>query len=165
NIVPIYEVGEHDGQPYFSMKYIEGGSLAAARAAPRVAAQLVATVARAVHHAHQRGILHRDLKPGNILLDAAGQPHVTDFGLAKRVESESDLTTSGDTMGTPAYMAPEQAAGKMRQMTTTADVYSLGVILYELLAGRVPFRGATAMEVLDQVRHAEPIAPRVVNAA
>src|SRR4051794_40428018 len=122
NIVPIFELGEYQGQPYFSMKLIEGGSLAQALASGRCpptgkdaqprAAQLVARVARAVHHAHQRGLLHRDLKPGNILLDAQGQPHITDFGLAKRVEGNSATTQSGAVVGTPSYMAPEQALGK-----------------------------------------------------
>jgi hypothetical protein len=162
NIVPIYEIGEHEGHQYFSMKLIEGGSLAAQLAAlrgePRRAAQVVATVARAVHHAHQRGVLHRDLKPANILLDAAGQPHVTDFGLAKRAESSSGLTQSGALVGTPAYMPPEQAAGQ-RGLTVTADVYSLGAILYELLTGRPPHQGNTALDTALQVIADEPVPP------
>jgi len=169
NIVPIYEVGEHEGRHYFSMKLVEGGSLSERISNPKLpisdreAAMLLATVARAVHHAHQRGLLHRDLKPGNILLDAQGQPHVTDFGLAKRIEGDSSLTLSGTIVGSPNYMAPEQAAGA-RQLTTAADVYSLGAVLYELLAGRPPFLGATVMETLQKVINEEPVAPSKVNA-
>jgi WD40 repeat protein/tRNA A-37 threonylcarbamoyl transferase component Bud32 len=171
HIVPIYEVGEHQGQHYFTMRLIEGGSLGASGAAsarrwgvPRAAAQLVAQVARAVHHAHQHGILHRDLKPANILLDAHGRPHVTDFGLARRVEGPGQ-TQSGTLLGTPAYMAPEQAAGK-KGLTVAADVYGLGALLYEGLTGRPPFQGETAMDVLLQVMGHEPprpsqIAPQV----
>ena len=145
HIVPIYEVGEHEGQHYFSMKLIEGSSLSTAKNTrpknetpkeqQRWAASLVAQVARAVHHAHQRGILHRDLKPGNILIDHHGEPHVTDFGLAKKVEGGSDLTNTGAIVGTPAYMAPEQARCE-KGLSTAVDVYSLDAILYELLAGR-----------------------------
>jgi WD40 repeat protein/tRNA A-37 threonylcarbamoyl transferase component Bud32 len=160
NIVPIYEVGEHQGQHYFSMKLIEGRPLRQS-ATPREAAQTVATVARAVCYAHQRGILHRDLKPANILLDANGQPFVTDFGLAKRVEDQGQ-TRSGAILGTPSYMPPEQASGK-KGLTTAADVYSLGAILYELLTGRPPFRADTPLDTLLQVLDREPEAPRAVN--
>ena len=112
NIVPIYEVGQWEGRPFFSMKLIEGRSLAGFRGPAQEAVRLVAAVARAVHYAHQRGVIHRDLKPGNILLDAEGQPHVTDFGIAKRLQADSKLTQTGSVMGTPAYMPPEQASGK-----------------------------------------------------
>ena len=168
NIVPIHEVGEHDGQHYFSMKLMEGGCLGRRLAEleqdPRAAARLTATVARAVHYAHQRGVLHRDLKPANILLDAQGQPHVTDFGLARRVEGAAGLTQSGAIVGTPGYMAPEQAAGETRRLTTAADVYALGAVLYELLTGRPPFQGATPLETLMQVLHEEPAPPRRLRA-
>jgi predicted Ser/Thr protein kinase len=166
HVVPIYEVGEQNGQPYFSMKLIEGTSLSdhlprLARE-PQAAVRLLALVARAVHHAHQRGILHRDLKPANILVDAGGQPYVTDFGLARRLEGGSGLTQTGAIVGTPSYMAPEQAAAR-KGLTTAADVYSLGAILYELLTGRPPFRAETPLDTVLQVLEKEPERPRAVN--
>jgi hypothetical protein len=166
NILPVYEVGEHDGRPYFSMKLAPGGSLADRVpefvADPRAAARLVATLARAVHFAHQRGILHRDLKPANVLLDGDGNPLVTDFGLAKRTGEDSGVSQTGGIVGTPSYMAPEQARGD-RQITTAADVYALGAILYELLAGRPPFRGDSVMDTLLRVMDQPPADPRVAN--
>jgi WD40 repeat protein len=166
-IVTIYEVGEHDGQSYFSMKLVPGESLAARldryRDDPRAAARLVAEAAEAVHHAHLRGILHRDLKPANILVDEQGQPHVTDFGLAKKVEGDSELTQSGAILGTPAYMAPEQASGRRGAATTSSDVYGLGAILYALLTGRSPFGGGSAVETLDAVRTQPPEPPTRLN--
>lgn len=181
NIVPIYEIGEHGGQHYFSMGLIEGLNLRQAlsqesgeetsRAAsvskapgigcgePRRAAELVSTVARAVHYAHQRGVLHRDIKPSNILIDAEGTPHLTDFGLAKLVEKESTLTHPNAIMGTPAYMSPEQARGDTKEVTTAADVYALGAVLYETLTGSPPFTGDTSNNVLRQVLDQEPRPP------
>jgi tRNA A-37 threonylcarbamoyl transferase component Bud32 len=169
HIVPIYEVGEHEGQQYYSMRFVEGSSLCRWRGGLRAAASLLATVSRAVHYAHQRGILHRDLKPATILLDAQGQPHLTDFGLAKRVQQEGSLSPSGAIIGTPGYMAPEQAAGRRSQqaasaaLTTRADVYSLGAILFELLTGRPPFRAETPLDTLIQVLESEPARPRSLN--
>jgi tRNA A-37 threonylcarbamoyl transferase component Bud32 len=163
NIVPIYEVGEHDGQHYYAMRFIDGTSLARRpRSAPRSETQLVTAVARAVYHAHQRGILHRDIKPSNILVDLAGTPFVTDFGLAKRVDANRSLTESGAVIGTPRYMAPEQAAGR-KDLTVAADVYSLGVVLYERLTGQTPFTGETVLEVLRQVRETEPPRPSLLR--
>jgi tetratricopeptide (TPR) repeat protein len=167
HIVPVHEVGEEDGRQYFSMKLIDGGGLDQQLAHyggdPQAAARLVAAVARAVHHAHERGILHRDLKPSNILLDAAGQPHVTDFGLARRVEVDSTLTQSGALVGTPSYMAPEQTSGVRGAITTATDVYGLGALLYTLLCGRPPFQGDSVLETLEQVRTREPQPPSVSN--
>jgi len=172
NIVPIYEVGECEGQPFFSMKFFESGSLAGRiskrefRISELEAAGLLAKLARAVHFAHQRGILHRDLKPGNILLDARGEPHLTDFGLAKLLVSDSpQLTRTADVLGTPAYMAPEQVSGSPKNVTTAADVYSLGAILYDLLTRQPPFHGPTPLETMRQVVERKPTAPRTLNPA
>ena len=159
HIVPIYEVGEHEGQQYFAMRYVEGTTLARApRRSARAEVARLLDVARAVHFAHQRGILHRDLKPSNVLIDPAGTAFVTDFGLAKRTGADSSLTETGQPVGTPRYMAPEQAAGR-KDLTVGADVYSLGVILYERLTGRPPFLGDNLMEVLRQVREIDPPRP------
>jgi eukaryotic-like serine/threonine-protein kinase len=167
NIVPIYEVGEHDGRPYFSMKLVDGGSLASysgrPEADPSGSARLVAIVARAVDYAHRRGILHRDLKPSNILLDRRGVPHVADFGLARRAGADGASTVADAIIGTPAYMAPEQAEGRREAVTTSADIYGLGAILFELLAGRPPFRGESALDILRQVREREPDRPRSIR--
>ena len=167
-IVPIYEVGTHEDQRYFSMKLVEGQGLDKRLNEfvndPRTAARVVAEVADAVNHAHQRGILHRDLKPANILIDSQGHPHVTDFGLAKRIEDDAGLTVSGAIMGTPSYMAPEQAAGKSSLVTIASDVYGLGAILYAALTGRAPFASDSVMNTLDQVRNSPPQPPTRLNA-
>ncbi|MFO0958442.1 MAG: protein kinase, partial [Isosphaeraceae bacterium] len=167
-VVPVYEVGEHEGQHFFSMKLVPGGSLVPMLARykddPRASALLVAEAAEAVAHAHARGILHRDLKPANILIDAGGHPQVTDFGLAKRLEADVEFTQSGAVLGTPAYMAPEQATGRRGSITTATDVYGLGAILYALLAGKAPFGGALVVETLDAVRNRPPEPPRRLNA-
>src|SRR5262245_30783292 len=148
NIVPIHEVGEHDGLPFLALEYVEGGSLADRLSwvplPPCEAAALVEQLARAVHFAHRNGGIHRDLKPANILIAADGTPKITDFGLAK--QEQSGLTATGAVLGTPSYMAPEQAEGKTREVGPAADVYALGAILYELLAGRPPFQGATPLD-------------------
>jgi serine/threonine-protein kinase len=166
-IVPVYEVGEHDGQLFYIMKLIDGGSLSDQldrfRADPRAAATLLLAIARAVNHAHQRGVLHRDLKPSNILVDREGQPHVTDFGLAKRLAGDSNLTRSGDVLGTPSYMAPEQASGHKGVLTTATDVYGLGGILYAMLTGRPPCVGESLLETLDNVRDCAPQPPSGLN--
>jgi tetratricopeptide (TPR) repeat protein/tRNA A-37 threonylcarbamoyl transferase component Bud32 len=181
NIVQIYEVGQQDGRPFLALEYADGGSLdqqtAGQPQSPRAAAELVETLARAVHHAHQKGITHRDLKPANVLLQRAegrgppepeagalgrlrsAIPKITDFGLAKQLDGAASLTPSGVTIGTPSYMAPEQATGKTAEVGPAADAYALGTILYELLTGRPPFVGATVLDTLEQVRSQEPVSP------
>jgi serine/threonine-protein kinase len=166
-IVPIYEVGERDGQCYFSMKFIEGGQLDEVvkhTSMPiRQAAELITKVARTVHYAHEHGILHRDIKPGNILLDAKGEPHLTDFGLARLVESESSVTRTMEVMGTPSYMAPEQAVGNNASVSSATDVYGLGAVLYQLLTGQPPFAGGTTYETIKLLLDTEPRPPRLLN--
>lgn len=167
NIVAIHEVGEHDGQQYLSMAYVDGQSLAEIireRPLPAVrAARYVRTVARAVEYAHRQGTLHRDLKPANILIDGDDQPRITDFGLARRVDAGSDLTKSGQILGSPSYMPPEQASGKSGAVGPCSDVYSLGAILYDLVTGRPPFKAATTTDTLLHVVQSEPVSPRTLN--
>jgi len=169
HIVPIYEIGEHEGRHYFAMNWIEGKSLSEALAgsplpgADSASAKLMVKIAWAIHHAHERGILHRDLKPANILIDRQGEPHITDFGLAKRLEGHSEMTASGVIMGTPSYMSPEQAEGKNRQLTTASDIFSLGSILYQLLTGKTPFAGETGFEIIKRVIESEPARPRELS--
>ena len=164
NIVPIFEVGQHQQQHYFSMGYVAGESLAQRLSGgplpPREAAELLLTVCRAVQYAHQHGIIHRDLKPANILLDQQGRPRVTDFGLAKRQGGDVSLTASGQILGTPSYMPPEQAAGRVDAVGPSADVYALGAILYAAISGRPPFQAASSLETLRQVMQNEPLALR-----
>ncbi len=166
-IVPIYEVGERDGQCYFSMKLVEGGQLdEVAESEPipiRRAVELIAKLARTVHYAHEHGILHRDIKPGNILLDANGEPHLTDFGLARLVEVESTITCTLDVIGTPSYMAPEQAAGEHTKLSKATDVYAIGAVLYQLLTGHPPFAGGTSYQTIRLLLDTEPRQPRLWN--
>ena len=167
NIVAIHEIGEHEGQHYFSMDYVEGRNLAVRAREdplpPRLAADYVRTIATAIHYAHEHGVLHRDLKPSNVLIDALDQPHVTDFGLAKRLESVSDLTLPGEILGTPNYAAPEQAGGRTAEIGPASDVYSLGAILYYALTARPPFVAETLQETLRQVLDTEPVPPRLLR--
>jgi eukaryotic-like serine/threonine-protein kinase len=188
HILSIYEEGEVSGQPYYTMKWMEGGSLAeggrhraegggpskdapdaqspaAVRQQQSAIATLLVKVAHAVAYAHERGVLHRDLKPGNILLDTRGEPYVADFGLAKLMEQESRLTQSLPTVGTPGYAAPEQLQGGMQHVTMAADVYSLGAILYESLTGKPPFRGPTPIEIIRQALDTEVKPPHTLNPA
>src|SRR5213594_3153830 len=166
-IVPIHEVGERDESCYFSMKFVEGGQLdEVVRCTPmsiRQAAELIAKMARTVHHAHEHGILHRDIKPGNILLDAKGEPHLTDFGLARLLETESTITRTLEVMGTPSYMAPEQAAGETTKLNKATDIYGLGAVFYQLLTGHPPFAGGTSWETIRLLLDTEPRQPRLWN--
>ena len=168
-IVPIFEVGEHNGRHYFSMGYVEGDSLADrvkdGPLDPQQSAEIMGKVSTAINYAHQQGVIHRDLKPGNVLLDSRDEPRVTDFGLAKQVESNSDLTNTGQVLGTPAYMPPEQAGGDLDKIDARSDVYSLGATLYCLLTGRPPFQAANPVDTLMQVLGVEPASPRKLNPA
>jgi len=164
NIVPIYEIGEHDGHPFFTMAYVDGQNLASrlrqGPLAQREAAAMVREITRAIRYAHQEGIVHRDLKPANILLTKTGQTRITDFGLAKQIGDQNELTVTGDVVGTPSYMSPEQINGNSAAVGVQSDVYSLGAILYCLLTGRPPFQAATILETFTQLTQAEPVPPR-----
>jgi hypothetical protein len=164
NIVQVYEVGACGGRPYLAMEWVEGGTLAVRLDprghAPRDAAELVETLARAMHYAHDRGVVHRDLKPANVLLASGGVPKIADFGLAKPLQDTGGQTTTGVVAGTPEYMAPEQALGRKESVSPATDVHALGAILYVLLTGRLPFQGTSVLDILEQVVHAEPVAPR-----
>src|SRR5256886_9154148 len=166
-IVPIHEVGERDGSCYFSMKLVEGGQLDEVvrheQMSIRRAVELIAKVSRTVHYAHEHGILHRDIKPGNILVDQKGEPHLTDFGLARLVESESTVTRTLEVLGTPSYMAPEQAVGNNAAISSVTDVYGLGAVLYQLLTGQPPFAGGTTYETIKLLLDTEPRQPRLLN--
>src|SRR6266581_4346276 len=167
NIVPLYEFGELEGRPFLSMRFVDGTNLAdqldgKPMEAHRLA-QLMGPLARAIHYAHKRGVLHRDLKPANVLLDDGGQPHVTDFGLAKCLDSSDGLTLSGTMLGSPNYMSPEQAAGHPDRLTTAADIYSLGAIMYQLLIGRPPFSADTPLQTMRKVMEEQPVAPHVIH--
>src|SRR5437667_6013485 len=166
-IVPIYEVGERDGSCYFSMKFIDGGHLdelvRREPMPPRRAAELIAKVASTVHYAHEHRILHRDIKPGNILLDAKGERHLTDFGLARLVETESTVTRTLEVLGTPSYMAPEQAVGNNAAVSSATDVYGLGAVLYQLLTGQPAFDGGTTYETIKLLLDTEPRQLRLLN--
>src|SRR5437660_1370765 len=166
-IVPIYEIGERESSCYFSMKLVEGGQLdEVVRREPmpiRRAAEVIAKLARTVHYAHEHGILHRDIKPGNVLLDRNGEPHLTDFGLARLVETESTVTRTMEVLGTPSYMAPEQAVGNNARVSRATDVYGLGAVFYQLLTGHPPFAGGTTFETVQLVLDTEPRQPRLWN--
>jgi serine/threonine protein kinase len=167
NIVAIHDVGVCQGQQYFAMDYVEGQSLAKLLAngplPARRAASYLKPIAEAIHYAHERGILHRDLKPSNVLIDVNDQPRVTDFGLARRLEGDSELTATGMVLGSPNYVPPEQAVGKRGKVSRRSDVYSLGAMLYHLLTGRPPFVGEALTDTLEQVLNAEPVSPRLLN--
>ena len=169
NIVPVHEAGVYEEQPYFSMRFVEGQTLANVLTQgpikPRDAASLIAKITRAVHHAHERGVLHRDLKPSNVIIDRENNPLVTDFGLAKRIDipDEISLTQPGAILGTPSYMAPEQVSSSRGTVGPASDVYSLGIILYETLTGRPPFRAASPVDTLLLVLEQDPVRPRLLN--
>jgi serine/threonine-protein kinase len=167
DIVPLYDVGEYQGQPFFAMKFVEGSSLdrklAGSPLPPREGAKLIATLAEAVQYAHEHGLLHRDLKPSNILLTQDGRPLVADFGLVARAEDQGSLTRSGAIVGTPSYMAPEQARDEGHRVDARTDLWALGAILYECLTGRPPFRGYSALDTMMQVLHRDPAPPRLLN--
>jgi WD40 repeat protein len=169
NIVAIHEIGEHEGQQFFSMDYVEGQNLAetvrAGPLEPRRSAEVVGAIAQAIHFAHEHGVLHRDLKPSNVLLDAFGQVRITDFGLAKKLGGSSDLTLTGQVVGTPNYLSPEQAAGKQAALGPASDVYSIGALMYELLTGRPPFLSNSLQETLLRIQNDEPVSPRALNPA
>ena len=166
-IVPIHEVGEREGSCYFSMNFVDGGQLDQVIGREPLpigrAVELIAKLARAIHYAHEHGILHRDIKPGNILLDQKGEPHLTDFGLARLVETESTITRTKEVLGTPSYMAPEQAVGETGKLTSATDVYGLGAVLYQLLTGQPPFAGGTTYETVKLLLETEPRRPRLLN--
>src|SRR5581483_4710605 len=168
-IVPIHEIGESNGSCYFSMQLVEGGQLdevlkrQSRSVGIRQAAELIAKLARTVHHAHERGILHRDIKPGNILLDMNEDPHLTDFGLARLLEAESTVTRTTEALGTPSYMAPEQARGNNGKLTSATDVYGLGAVFYQLLTGQPPFAGGTTYDTIRLLLESEPKQPRQFN--
>jgi serine/threonine-protein kinase len=167
-IVPVFEVGEGEGWAFFSMKLIEGHTLAERlRDGPlpaREAAELLAKISRAIHYAHERGVLHRDVKPSNILIDESGEPHVMDFGLAKRLSGDASLTRTGAILGTPSYMSPEQAAGSRGSVGPASDVYSLGTVLYAMLTGRPAFQAASPVDTLLMVLEQDPLPPHLINA-
>lgn len=167
NIIQIYEIGDHEGTPYLVLEYAAGGSLAEQLTrnpmAPEQAARIMLSLAEAVHHAHEAGIIHRDLKPANVLMDHEGKPKIADFGLAKRLDLNLGHTQPGDVLGSPSYMSPEQAEGRIEALGPTTDIYALGTILYEMLTGRPPFQGATLYETIDQVRTHEPASPSTLR--
>lgn len=169
HIVPIYEIGQHDRQHYFSMAFVDGRSLAHKLSegvlSPHEAVGILLKVTKAIAYAHAEGVVHRDLKPGNILIDQDGEPRITDFGLAKHVEHDEQLTATGQVLGTPSFMPPEQAAGDAKRIGPSADIYALGAVLYCLLTGRPPFQAANPIETLLQVKTREPVSPRQLNAA